>query len=75
MNILSVREGAQLLGISPQAVYRLIDRGTLASITIGANRFLRRESVEALLRDDGYRSRRRAQGSSGTELDLGLGGR
>lgn len=57
--LLSAAEVAAQLRVSTQAVYRLRERGTLASITVAGRRLWRVETVEAYERDREAQSRRR----------------
>jgi len=45
--LVSVREAASLLGISPRMVHELVRRGDLPSVKIGARRLFRPESLAA----------------------------
>ncbi len=56
---MSAQEVADRLGISVSAVHRLHWRGTLAAVRVGWYRFFRRDVVEALAADGGYRRRSR----------------
>lgn len=56
---LTVTEVAELLGITRQAVYRLIDRGTLAASWKWGRRLIRENAVQALLESAEYEARSR----------------
>lgn len=45
----SIDDTADELGISRVGVYRLLDRGDLRSIKLGARRLVSRESIEELI--------------------------
>lgn len=59
MKFLTVRQVAQMLEVSVQAVYRLIDRGTLASAVIGSYKVVREDSVRTLMGDEAFQKRSR----------------
>ena len=61
MELIEVKEAAEVLGISRQAVYRLIDRGTLAAQWRWGRRLVWDTAVEKLAQDPDFerRSRRR----------------
>jgi excisionase family DNA binding protein len=46
---LSIRETAEMCGLSRATLYRLIADGRLATLKIGARRLVRPEAIEALL--------------------------
>ena len=54
---LTVATVAKRLGISLQAVYRLIERGTLRSRRIGRQRMIHRDWVAKLQNDPEYQAR------------------
>lgn len=55
----SVQEVAQGLGVSPEAVYRLIGRGTLSTRFIGRVRYIERRVIVDLIQSPGFQKRRR----------------
>jgi excisionase family DNA binding protein len=48
-NVLTVPEAAKRLGMSPAFVYRLVRQHQLASITIGRNRRIYEDSLDAFI--------------------------
>lgn len=54
---ITIRRASQLLGISVQAVYRLIERGRIGRRRIGATWMVKRSRVLELLGDQDYRAR------------------
>lgn len=59
MKFLTVRQAASILGVTVQAVYRLIDRGTLAVAVIGSYKVVREDAVRGLLGDEEFQKRSR----------------
>lgn len=55
---------ARLLGITPSAVRRLLDRGTLGGFWVDGRRVVPRAAIAALLADPGYQARSRSRRSS-----------
>lgn len=53
---------ARLLGVSQQAVHRLVQRGRLAAVWVDGRRLYRVDAVEALLRDPAYLAKSRSRG-------------
>lgn len=51
---------AALLGISSKSAWRLLDRGELARVKVGARTFTTRESVDAFIARGGAPSLKRA---------------
>jgi excisionase family DNA binding protein len=47
---LGVVEAAKAMGLSRSSIYRLLSRGELQSVKIGARRLVRTEAIDALLR-------------------------
>ena len=47
----SIVETARVCGLSRATLYRLIASGRLATINVGARRFVRPEAIDALLRE------------------------
>lgn len=71
-DFISVKVAAQLLGNSPQAVHRLVNRGTLGAKRVGLAMVLSRRAVLELKTSPAYILRsRRARGIPDQEvLDL-----
>lgn len=65
-HLIDSRKAADILGISPSAVHRLVNRGTLPAIWLGSRRVFIRQQVEKLLHDPEYakRSRREREGAA-----------
>jgi len=61
---LTVSEVAELLGVTRQAVYRLIDRGTLPASWKWGRRLIRENAVHALLESAEYQARTRRSGDA-----------
>jgi excisionase family DNA binding protein len=47
-NLVTFTEAARMLGVSRPTVYNLVARGKLRPVTIGRNRYLLRQEVEAV---------------------------
>jgi excisionase family DNA binding protein len=47
--VVSVREAAEAMGLSRSSIYRLIERGELETIKIGARRLVKRDVIERFL--------------------------
>lgn len=56
---MTTAEVARRLGVTPTAVLRLKDRGTLPAVWTGRTWFFRETAVDALNTDEGYRRRSR----------------
>lgn len=70
---ISVKQASYLLGISTQAVYRLIDRGTLAGSVVGATRVVKRTAIAQLLATPEYSKRHLAAKKVPGQIELELG--
>lgn len=70
---LSIKEVAQDLGVTVQSVYRLIDRGTLGCVTIGAQRCVKPGALKALKESPDYIRRARAARKANESEQQGLG--
>jgi excisionase family DNA binding protein len=68
-NYLSAKEAARELRISVSALHRLCARGRLASVWIGAQRFVRKDQVRLLAHDVDYQRASRRFAYRGKTLD------
>ena len=59
-NLHSAKEAADRLGISVSALHRLCNRGTLPSLWIGSQRFVKRDALRELMSNAAYRKASRA---------------
>lgn len=67
MKFYTIRQVADMLGITPSAVYRLIDRGTLGCKVIGSLRVVPDVALAQLMADPGYQKRSRGKVEEGQE--------
>jgi len=69
-NMIDTREAARILGITPQAVNRLCNRGTLPSLWLGSRRVFVKLKVQKFALDPAReRTTRRVLDSSDLEMN------
>ena len=62
-NLITQKEAAEIRGCTPQAINRLVQRGSLKTIVVGGRRLVFRDEVEKFVPDKGGRPKKSAKKS------------